>query len=165
MLAAAGGNNRLAKGLSWCNAGDMIGSKRSLATGTALVCAIALLTCFQIFQGNSVHQENVPAKFDSKVWKEAPRTDYGLRFDMADPLSTWIVGKSESDVKRLLGSPDWTGVGGILGCKWQPNDGSEAWNYSMVFSGGGSYLGSAFRIYLKGGRVIKAETVTIGGGV
>lgn len=83
---------------------------------------------------------------------------------MVDQVSIWAIGKSESELRRVLGAPDWTGIGGILGVKWQPSDGSEAWNYSMAVARDTSHLHKALSLYVKEGRVLKAEQHTVGCG-
>jgi hypothetical protein len=126
------------------------------------LCALAPLALFYFGAGSPTHSENLQKNFSSDVWKSASKTNFGVRAEMAEPLSTWIIGKSEDDARRLLGEPDWTGVGGVPGLKWQPTDGSIAWNYSLVSSHETSRVSNALRLHVKQGRVITAEIVIIG---
>lgn len=134
-----------------------------LATLTALSAVsliVALSTAPPLVR--TVESNQLPQNFSSPTWKESAKTNFGLRQKMAQPLCAWIIGKTDADVVRLLGQPEWTGVGGVPGLTWQPDDGSIAWNYSLVSASETSHLSDALRLHVKNGHVIAAKIVTIG---
>lgn len=137
-------------------------AKQALLVAVVLCVAGLAAALYKAHQVRSAENENLPPHFNSVEWKEAAKTNFGLRQKMAPNLTIWIIGKSEADVVRLLGEPEWTGVGGVPGMKWQPDDGSIAWNYSLVSASETSHLSDALRLHVKNGHVILAKIVTIG---
>jgi hypothetical protein len=132
--------------------------KQIICCLSLLISACAVFAAFPFAKS----APGLPASFDSNRWKEAASTDYGIRQNMVDLVRAWAVGKSEAQLLQVLGTPDTTGVGGLLGVEWQPADGSRAWNYNRTPSVNTSHLGNAIRIYVKDGHAVKVETVPIG---
>lgn len=138
--------------------------KKSVIITLAALSAVSLIVALSTAppQIRTAESNQLPENFSSTTWKEAAKTNFGLRQKMAHPLCAWIIGKTDADVVRLLGQPEWTGVGGVPGLTWQPGDGSIAWNYSLVSASETSHLSDALRLHVKNGHVIAAKIVTIG---
>lgn len=142
----------------------MMKKKPLILTALSALSAVSLIVGLSIAKPQIQTAENnqLPQNFSSTAWKEAAKTNFGLRQKMAQPLCSWIIGKTDADVVRLLGQPEWTGVGGVPGLTWQPDDGSIAWNYSLVSASETSHLSDALRLHVKNGYVVAAKIVTIG---
>lgn len=127
------------------------------------ICIVFLVTLMVTGIAVSSFAQTAENKaFNSTAWKRAKSTDFGMRQNMVNQVSSWAINKQEAEIRDVLGEPDSSGVGGVLGVEWQPADGSKAWNYNITPSDNKSHLGNAVRIYIKDGRVIRSKTITIG---
>jgi len=74
----------------------------------------------------SYHHEKY---FDAEAWEDKPE----LRYEMANQIlnDSLLIGKSKSDIKALLGTPEWLSWDETLKANSQ-----DQWNYNLGFEPG-----------------------------
>ena len=77
--------------------------------------------------------------FNAEAWEEQPE----LRYEMANQIlnDSVFIGKKKSDIKALLGKPEWFSWDDTLKINSQ-----DKWNYNMGFKPGAFFLSYKYTI-------------------
>lgn len=97
-------------------------------------------------------------EFDAKRWDAATSDDYSVRKSMAKSAARLVEGKTEKEVREMLGEPDYTGYA-TQGWIAQGKNGTSLWNYRL-WTPVDRNVWQELRIEFKHGRAASAELAT-----